>query len=66
MFVANYIFHKLWESDVYTVFKDRSGYGIAHWQDLEEMGILQDVGLKRGRASFRMSEDALVILALVL
>ena len=66
MFMAHYVFHKTWDSDVHTVIKDRYGSGIDHWKELEGMGILQDVSTKQGRASFRMSEDALLILALVL
>ncbi len=65
MFMANHVFHTVWDSDVYTVLKDRYYTDIDHWKELEELGI-QDVALKGGRASFRMSEDALLILALVL
>jgi hypothetical protein len=65
VFMAHYILHKAWDSDVYTVLKDRSGYGIAHWKELEDEGILEGVEMREGRASFRMTEDALFILALV-
>jgi hypothetical protein len=65
VFMAHYILHKAWDSDVYTVLKDRSGYGIAHWKELEDEGILEGVEMREGRASFRMTEDALFILALM-
>lgn len=64
IYMAEHILHKAWDSDVYTVLKDRS-YGISHWKELEKEGILEDVEMREGKASFRMTEDALFILALM-